>query len=133
MVPVNWIAIVIATVAAMVVGWLWYGPVLGTAWRRLAGDPTPRAAVAYPLAFVANFVTAFVLAYVTTLAFHEFGDPLILRALLTGLFLWLGFTVARICFTAAFENRSIRLFAIHIGHDLVVTVIAAVIIGVAGI
>jgi len=133
MVSVNWIAIAIATVAAMVAGWLWYGPVLGSAWRRLARDPTPRAAVAYPLALVANFVTVFVLACMTTLAFHESGGPLILRALVTGLLLWLGFTVARICITAAFENRSIRLFAIHIGHDLVVTVLAAITIGVVGI
>ena len=33
----NWVAIVVATAAAMVIGFLWYGPVFGKTWMALSG------------------------------------------------------------------------------------------------
>ena len=33
----NWLAILVATVAAFALGGVWYGPVFGKAWQRLVG------------------------------------------------------------------------------------------------
>ncbi len=40
----NWIAIVVAVVAAMVVGFLWYGPVFGASWMASNGFTMDEAA-----------------------------------------------------------------------------------------
>src|SRR5258705_12057280 len=60
----NWIAIIIATVAAMVIGFLWYGPVFGKTWMALTGrgmgtgeSPGPL----YALTALAAFVEAIAL------------------------------------------------------------------------
>ena len=35
---INWIAVIVATVAGFVLGGLWYGPIFGKIWRREAGE-----------------------------------------------------------------------------------------------
>jgi len=134
-VPVNYLAVAIATVAAMIVGWLWYGPVFGKPWRRLSGLDTkkqPSPAVIYPITLVATFVSAYVLSYVTSLTFLHFGTDLVLRAVLTAVFLWLGWSAARALIVTLFEARPVKLFLINTGHNLVVALVMAVIIGVMG-
>ena len=86
MVPINYLAVVLATVAAMLVGWVWYGPLFGKRWRALTGDERPKAAVVYPVAFVANVVTAYVLAYVTSASSIANGNGHLAPALFSALF-----------------------------------------------
>lgn len=62
--PVNWLAVVAATVAAFVLGGLWYSPVLfGKRWQAAAGlsDETLKAgnpALIFGLSFVLAFIAA---------------------------------------------------------------------------
>lgn len=135
-VPVNYLAIAVATVAAMIVGYLWYGPIFGKPWRRLCGldsRPQPKPYVIYPITLVASFVTAYVLEYFTSITFHALGDPLLLRAVITAVFLWLGFSAARALIVTLFEARPIKLFLINTGHNLAVALVMAVIIGLMGL
>lgn len=37
MVPVNYLAILVAAVLSMVLGFLWYGPLFGKEWTKLMG------------------------------------------------------------------------------------------------
>lgn len=132
-VPINYLAIAIGTVAAMLLGWLWYGPVFGATWRRLTGEPMTRAAVIYPITAVATFVTGYVIAYVTAVTSEALGNGFIVPALLTALFLWLGFSASRTLIVALFEGRSKRLWLINTGHDLAVALLLATIIGLMGV
>lgn len=132
MVPINYLAVLLATVAAMLVGWLWYGPLFGAKWRALAGDPKPRAAVVYPIAFVANAATAYVLAYVTSASSTANGNGFFVPALLSALFLWLGFSAARALIVTLFEAASVKLFLINTGHNLVVALVMALVIAILG-
>src|SRR5216117_550063 len=45
----NWVAIIVATVAAMVIGFLWYGPVFGKSWMTLSGRGMGQGTSAGPL------------------------------------------------------------------------------------
>ena len=33
----DWVAVIVGTLAIMVLGWLWYGPLFGKAWSRATG------------------------------------------------------------------------------------------------
>jgi len=131
-VPINYLAIAVAAVAAMLVGWLWYGPLFGTKWLALAGKPKPNPAVVYPVALVATLVTGFVIAYVTAVTSEALGNGFLVPALFTAFFLWLGFSAARSLIVTLFEQRPVTLFLINTGHDLVVALVMATIIGLIG-
>lgn len=132
MVPINYLAVLIAAVAAMLVGVIWYRAVFGQAWRSLAGDPQLKPAVVYPIVFVANLVTAYVLAYVTSASSIANSNGHLVPALMSALFLWLGFSAARALIVTLFEATSIRLFLIHTGHNLVVALVMALVIATLG-
>ena len=72
-VPVNYLAVLVATIAAMIVGAIWYSPsVFGTAWMKLSGitpDPTKKKGMTKPLilAGLSNLVLACTLAHVFVL------------------------------------------------------------------
>ena len=82
-VQINYIAVIVAAGANMIIGWLWYGPVFGKQWIRLMGftkeqmeiAKTKGMAKSYVIALLSAFVTAYVLAHFTGyMATFTFGD-----------------------------------------------------------
>lgn len=132
---INLLAVLGAAVAAMVVGWLWFGLIFRKPWTRLAQlDDRPKAkdAVQYPVAFVVNLVGAFVLAYVSTAAQLANQNSLLEAAITSAIFVWLAFSAGRALITTTFESRSVRLYLINTGHDLAVILAMALVIGLVG-
>jgi Protein of unknown function (DUF1761) len=132
---INLFAVLGAAVAAMVVGWLWFGLAFRTSWTRLAGlkdRPAAKEAIIYPIAFVVNLLGAFVLAYISTTASIANQTGLLEAALYSAVFVWLAFSAGRALITTVFENRSAKLFLINTGHDLAVILVMALVIGLVG-
>ena len=77
-----------------------------------------------------SFVTAWVLAGASTIAWHFYGGGYLVAALLTAVILWAGFTAARFITHDAFEGRPSSLTVLNIAHELVTIVVMAIIIGV---
>lgn len=135
---VNLWAVLLATASTMVVGSLWYTPkVFGNRWMVLAKVDRDRVASrgALPIivTVVVSFITAWVLAGATWIA-HAFYDGAFLSdALLTGGFLWAGFTAARMLTHDAFEARPMALTILNISHELVTVLVMALVIGLVGV
>jgi len=135
---VNLWAVLFATASTMVVGSLFYSPkVLGSRWMALAHVDRDRVAsrgvIPIVVTVLVSFVTAWVLAGATWIA-HSFYDGGFLRdALLTGVFLWAGFTAARVITHDAFEARPAALTALTISHELVTVLVMALVIGLVGV
>lgn len=134
-VELNWIAIVLAALSTMVVGSIWYGPLFGKAWEKLAHvqkDPNfkgMKVVYTYGGAFLASLVTAIVLAVMTYVMQDFFGGNPVVITLETALLLWAGFTAARIFMHDTFERRRKKLTLLSISHELVTFAVMAVIIG----
>ena len=123
---INFLAIFIAAIATMVVGFLWYSPLLfAKPWMREMGyDPADQAKVkemqknagpAYGASFVASLISAFILA----LFFHWLHVSDVHYGLLVAFHVWLGF-VATVQLTGVlFMKQSWKLFAINTGYQLV--------------
>jgi hypothetical protein len=130
---VNYWAVVIATISTMIVGSVWYTPkVFGNYWMRVAKvDMEDRNAV-IPIitTLIVSFISAWVLAIATQVAWMALGGSYLLVALLAGVLLWAGFTAARFITHDAFEGRPAGLTILNIAHELVTIVIMALIIGV---
>ena len=135
-IELNWIAIVLAALSTMVVGSIWYGPLFGKLWEKLAKikrDPNfggVQMASLYIGAFLTSLITAIVMGMAVAIAYSFFGGNYLLVSVGTVITLWLGFTAARIQMHDGFENRPKQLTNLTLSHEFVTLVIMAVIIGV---
>jgi hypothetical protein len=91
-----------------------------------------RSGTVFPLVItvIVSFITAWVLAGATFIAWKFYGGSFFASALLTGIILWLGFTAARMITHDAFDRRPWGLTILNIAHEFVTIVIMAIIIGV---
>jgi hypothetical protein len=135
MIDINLFAVAGAAVAAMVVGWLWFGLIFRKPWTRLAeldARPAAKDYVQYPVALVVNLVGAFVLAYIASASQIANQVSLLESALYSAVFVWLAFSAGRALITTTFESRPAKLFLINTGHDLAVVLTMALVIGLVG-
>lgn len=128
---VNWLSVVGAGLAAMVIGSLWYGPLFGGAWMRSLGmDPevmknAPRKGLRQILTIV------FLLEWCMAFCFAMFFGPEITTA--TGTFygfligfVWVAFALA---VNALFEQKPWSYIFINGGYWTVTFTVMGVILG----
>ena len=122
----NWLAILVAAISTMIVGFVWYSALLfAKPWMREMGyDPNDKAKKqemqksagrAYAGSFVASLISAFTLA----LILHGLRAEDLHFGLMVSFHVWLGF-VATVQFTGAlFAKQSMKLLGINTGYQLV--------------
>lgn len=137
MLTVNYLAIIVATVANFFFGFLWYTPLFGKAWAKelgivVTGKP-PAGALAKGMIMnvIGNFLMAYVFAhnnaawsFVPDMANYS-NMGIILSS---GIFTWLGFYLPVDLNTVAWEQKSWKFFAINTSYHLGSTLIAATIL-----
>lgn len=135
-VDVNYLAVLLAAVASMIVGSIWYAQsVFGRRWAKLAkikmdGDVTfGNMAPLLLQTFVASLITAFVLAHLIFIAHNFFGNSWLSDALQTAFWAWLGLTAARIFVHDVFESRPKQLTLITVSHELVTLLAMGAVLG----
>jgi hypothetical protein len=135
----NYLAILLAIVAYIAIGFLWYGPLFGKAWAKEAGmstDCKPDRKVflrAITLMIIGTFLTVYVLAHGV-----EVWRPSTWNAgtdasnatygFLAPFFVWVGYFVPVLLSSVAWENRSWKLFAINAGYYFVALLAAGMIL-----
>lgn len=92
--------------------------------------PASSATMAIVTTVLVSFITAWVLAGATSIAWHFYGGSFFWSAVITAVTLWAGFTAARLITHDAFEGRPTALTTMNIAHELVTVLVMAVIIGV---
>jgi hypothetical protein len=135
-VQVNWWAVVLATVVAMVIGMVWYAkPVFGSTWQKLVGksdkDLKEMSWMPVFLAIAANFISAWVLAHLVFLSnyFYAADYSWMGSALMTAFFVWLGFQVTLLLIHESFEQRPSKLIAMTAANQLAVLLGMGLVIG----
>jgi hypothetical protein len=127
---INWIAVIIAAVASMAIGFVYYLPqVLGTRWQQLMGRDmtgTQGAAMSYAYTAVAALVAAFVVAQFIHWSLDEYS---IGGGAFLGAVGWLGFTATASFSDYVFSGRPWALFSIQNGYQLISFVVMGGIIG----
>ena len=123
---INFWAVLVAAIATMILGFLWYSPLLfARPWTRLMGiDPDDKAKLAemqkdagklYGISFVASVVSAIVLAKIIDIT----SVNTIAYGMKIGFAVWLGF-VATVQLTGAlFGKQPVKLFLINTGYQLI--------------
>jgi hypothetical protein len=133
---VNLWAVLVSAAATMVVGFLWYSPVLfANPWMRLMGyDPNDKAKIAemqksagpsYAMSLVASALAAAVLGKIIAIATVHSA----MYGMKIGLAVWLGFVTTVQLTNALFSRQPTKLYMINTGYQLVCYVVMGAILG----
>jgi hypothetical protein len=127
---VNWVAVIVAAVAGIIVGFIWYAPqVFGRRWARASGIELPQPGQVQPMTYVGAIVTAALTAYVLALLSRGLGAATLVDGAIVGILVWLGFVATWLASGVFFERRSTEWWAINAGQAIVSLVIMGAIIG----
>lgn len=128
---ISWLAVISSTVAAFILGGLWYGPLFSKPWMREMGvgrDFQPRIArsVLFGLAIIFNFVSALVFAVFVG------PTPSLLFALGAGAAVGLAWVAPSLVIIYLFAARSVTLAVIDAGYAVAQFLLFGVIFFVLG-
>ncbi len=137
-VPINYLAVLVSTVAAMVVGFLWYGPLFGKPWMELSVFTQEKMEAAkakgmgksYFLMIIGALVMSYVLAHALIFASAYLHVEGIVAGLTAGFWNWLGFIAPVTLGTVIWEGKPWKLWFINAGYYLVALLVMGVILAV---
>lgn len=126
---VNWLAILVAAIAAFAFGAAWYMG-LSKPWMAAARiDPSKGSRSIAP--FVVSFISLLIMAYVlhVIIGAIAFGGMSVTIGVVTGFVCWLGFIATTIATNHRYEGFGWNLTLIDAGHWLGVALIIGAVIG----
>jgi hypothetical protein len=136
----NFLAIALAILLNCALGYVWYTPLFGKAWRRevgLAPNHEERGA-ALAKGLIANVVSCLLIAFVlanniavwtpSTWGVDVAPPDAVVQAVEAAVFTWLGFFLPPLLNSVTWESRSLKLAGIHGGYYFVNLLVAATLI-----
>jgi hypothetical protein len=136
---VNFLAIVIAAIAAWVFGAAYYGVLgkswvaaLGTSMEALRTQNAGKSAAAKGAPFVLSFVAELIMGYVLYGLMFHVGMWSVRAGLISGIIVWFGFVLTTIATNNAYPGRKAALTIIDSGHWLGVLAIIGAVLGAFG-
>lgn len=135
-VPVNYLAILVAAIASMFIGFLWYGPVFGKPWMAMMGITKEQVEKAkkssmtkqYVIMFIGSLIMAWVLAHALIFAATYLQVTGVAAGLEAGFFNWLGFIAPVMLGSVLWEGKSWKLWFLNVMYYLVTLCVMGVIL-----
>jgi hypothetical protein len=130
---VNYLTVIVCAVASMIIGSLWYSPLLfGNIWMKLQGfskkdmNKAKQAGMwkLYLAAFIGSLVTASVLGYLIDIVGKNVSTGILLAFLA-----WLGFVATTLLGNVLWEGKSVAVYVLNILYYLVNLVVMGLILG----
>ena len=133
-VDVNWLAVLVAAIAAMPLGAVWYSPMLfARPWMRAIGkseeEMRTRSGPGLPYLLVLAFVAWLVVAYVLSWIVDWAEANSVVEGLAVGFLCFFGFVLTGMAVNTAFAGRGRDLLLIDGGHLLLVLLVQGAIVG----
>jgi hypothetical protein len=134
LVEVNYLAVLVATVASFVIGWAWYSPVLFVKpWMKLRGQDFEAAranGMQMPWGIMAvEFISTLVVAFFIAEFAAWVGATGAVGGLVLGFWIWLGFYATTMLGAVLWEKAPLMLYVINAGRWLVSLLAMAAILG----
>ena len=117
--PMNWLAVVLATVAFFAVGAVWYSALFARAWQREVGLSTEQLTGGRNMMLIMG--TCFVLEFIVCLTvghMFDFLAPSDRAKMMIAVGLALGVMAPAIGINYLYQRKSLKLFLVDAGHFL---------------
>jgi hypothetical protein len=129
---VNWLAVVVATVASWALGAAWY-MVFANQWLAAIGKTKEQLNAKDPTPYIWSVVVQFVMAYFLALLTPAmFGATNVVNGLFAGFLLWLGFVITSMIQNHRYEGAPWNRTIIDGGYMLAVLLVQGLVIGLFG-
>ena len=137
-VPINYLAVLAAAIANMVIGSVWYGPLFGKQWLAWSGmtmekmTETKKKGMgkSYALMFVGSLVMYYVLAHALVFASAYLNAAGPAAGAMAGFWNWLGFIAPVTLGMVLWDGKPWKLWVLTNGYQLVALVVGGVILGI---
>jgi hypothetical protein len=137
MVPINYLAVIVSAVAAMVLGSLWYGPLFGKPWMAMMGitkesiaqGKKQDMAKSYGFMALGSLVMAYVFAHTFVFATNYTQTFGVAGGLTNAVWTWLGFIAPVTMGTVLWEGKPWKLWMLNSGYYLASLAVMGVIFG----
>jgi hypothetical protein len=129
----NWLAILCAGVAYLVLGFVWYSLLFGKIWaaeqvRHCGGAGSAPAKREFVGMLIANFVSNLVASAAIAYLLHRTGTADLQHALKLGAGLAVGFSITTLTVVHVWEGKSTKVWMIDASYHLIGCMIAAAIL-----
>ena len=131
---INYLAVLVAAIINMGIGFLWYGPLFGKQWIQMMNFDKKKMAEAkrkgtgktYAVAFISTLLMSYILAH-----FVRYTQAAtIADGITAGVWLWLGFIATVQLSMVLWEGKPVKLYLINIAYYLVALSVMGAILAV---
>lgn len=131
MLPINWLAVLVAAIIRMAVGFAWYSPpLLLKPWQALTGVTPETMKAGLTKAMVVDVIASLIMAFALANIIVGAGITDWVNGALAGFWVWLGFQATLLVSLWGYENRSLKLIAINLGNNLIALVLMGALLAV---
>ncbi|HEX4594500.1 MAG TPA: DUF1761 domain-containing protein [Bryobacteraceae bacterium] len=129
----HFVPMLIATVAKMALGALWYSNALFfKPWTRMSGITEDQVKQGLPKALVADLIGSFLMALALYHTIRWAEAHALLEGLFIGFLSWLGFVAFVSISVVTYERKPVKLYLLNAGYQLVSMLVMAAILTVWG-
>lgn len=130
-IAVNWLALIVAVIARMVLGAVWYSPPLFVKpWLAESGISEAEMRAGLPKALIFDLVGAIIMTFVLVHAVKYAGAQGVVQGAVVGFWNWLGFVAVTSLGQTMHEHRPLKLWLIGNGYQLVALLVMGAILAV---
>ena len=128
-ITINWLAFIVAVLARMALGAVWFSPPLFVKpWLAASGVSEEQMKETLPKALAIDLVGSLVMAFVLVHAVKYAGAQGIGQGAAVGFLNWLGFVAVVTLSAAVHEHRPLKLWLIGNGYQLVALIVMGAIL-----
>ena len=132
-VSIHLFPVLVAAIARMVIGAVWYSPALFLKrWHKLTGVTQKQMKAGMPKALAVDFVGSLLMAFVLVHAIRFSYATTPLQGLAVGFFNWLGFVAVATIGSVTYEGKPFKLFLLNNGYLLLSLLAMSAILAVWG-
>ena len=132
-IPIHFFPILVAAIAKMAIGALWYSPALFLRpWFNLSGVTEKQMKEGMAKALAVEFVGSLLMAFVLVHAIRYAGASTVSQGMAVGSFSWLGFVAVVTIGNVTYERKPFKLFLLINGYLLISLLVMGAILAVWG-
>lgn len=129
---VNILAVLVAAIVSMLIGMLWYGPLFGKMWMKLAQINNRKVSAAKKSGmwrtYIAGFLSALLISFVLANILDYLRIYTLIDGMLMGFMIWLGFVATITLGTVLWEDKPLKLYMLNNAYNILSLVIMGAIL-----
>jgi hypothetical protein len=127
---INYYAVFVSALSALVIGWFWYGPLFGNTWMKLNGfteEELKEGKISLSLMMLLNYMATILAAFAIALFIGAKSNAGI--GMFTGVMIALFWISTNRLNDVLYERKPWKLYILNLGYNLIIYAVMGAIIG----